>query len=135
MTPEFVQQLLARAVVRDFLRFATVGAVATAAHYAVLIALTELAGVNPVTATVIGFGVGAVVSYTLNRRYTFAVRPAYMRGLAKFVVVIGIGAALNAAIVAFFIGAGLHYLIAQVIATGLVLIWNFAAARLVVFRS
>ena len=30
MTPEFVQQLLAREVVRDFLRFAAVGAVATA---------------------------------------------------------------------------------------------------------
>ncbi len=135
MTPEFLQQVLARAVVRDFLRFATVGAVATAAHYAVLITLAELAGVNPVTATVIGFGVGAVVSYTLNRRFTFAVRPAYMRGFVKFLAVVGIGAVLNAAIVAFFIGLGLHYLIAQVIATGLVLIWNFAAARLVVFRA
>lgn len=135
MTPEFVQQLMARAVVRDFLRFAAVGAVATAAHYAVLIALAELAGVDPVPATVAGFAVGAVVSYTLNRRYTFAVRPAFMRGFVKFAVVIGVGAVLNAGIVALFIGLGLHYLIAQVIATGLVLIWNFAAARLVVFRA
>jgi putative flippase GtrA len=135
MTPEFLQQLLARAVVRDFLRFALVGAVATAAHYLVLITLAELAGVDPVLATVVGFGVGAIVSYTLNRRYTFAVRPEFMRGLAKFLVVIAIGAVLNAAIVAFFIRTGLHYMIAQVIATGLVLIWNFAASRLVVFRA
>jgi len=135
MTPEFVQQLLARAVVRDFLRFAAVGAVATAAHYAVLVALAELAGFDPVTATVCGFGVGAVVSYTLNRIYTFSVRPAYGRGLAKFLVVVGIGAVLNAAIVALFIRVGLHYMIAQVIATCVVLIWNFAGARLVVFRA
>jgi putative flippase GtrA len=135
MTPEFLQQLLAREVVRDFLRFATVGAVATAAHYAVMIVLTELGGMDPVVATVCGFAVGAVVSYTLNRRYTFAVRPAYMRGFLKFAIVIGIGAVLNAAIVAFFIEFGLHYMIAQVIATGVVLIWNFAGARLIVFRA
>jgi putative flippase GtrA len=135
MTPEFLQHLLAREVVRDFLRFATVGAVATAAHYAVMIALTELGGMDPVAATVCGFAVGAVVSYTLNRRYTFAVRPAYMRGFLKFAIVIGIGAVLNAAIVAFFISFGLHYMVAQVIATGVVLIWNFAGARLIVFRA
>jgi putative flippase GtrA len=135
MTPEFLQQLLAREVVRDFLRFATVGAVATAAHYTVLIGLTELGGMNPVGATVFGFAVGAVVSYTLNRRYTFAVRPAFMQGFVKFAIVVGVGAVLNAAIVAFFIRYGLHYMIAQVIATGLVLVWNFTAARLIVFRA
>lgn len=135
MTPEFLQQLLAREVVRDFLRFATVGAVATVAHYAVMIALVQFGGVDPVVATVCGFAVGAVVSYTLNRRYTFAVRPAYMRGFVKFAIVIGIGAVLNAAIVAFFIRVGLHYMVAQVIATLVVLIWNFAGARLIVFRA
>jgi putative flippase GtrA len=135
VTPEFLQQLLARDVVRDFLRFATVGAVATAAHYAVMIALVQFGGVDPVTATVCGFAVGAVVSYTLNRRYTFAVRPAYMRGFLKFAIVIGIGAVLNAAIVALFIRFGLHYMVAQVIATCVVLIWNFAGARLIVFRA
>ena len=135
MTPEFLQQLLARAVVRDFLRFAAVGAVATAAHYAVLIALAEIAGLDPVPATVVGFSVGAVVSYTLNRQYTFAVRPAYGRGLAKFLLVVSIGGVLNATIVALLTAQGLYYLLAQVIATCLVLIWNFTAARLLVFRA
>ena len=135
MTPEFLEQLLARQVVRDFLRFAAVGAVATAAHYAVMIALVQFGRVDPVFATVCGFAVGAVVSYTLNRRYTFAVRPEFMRGFLKFAVVIGIGAVLNAAIVAFFIRFGLHYMVAQVIATGVVLIWNFVGARLIVFRA
>lgn len=135
MTPEFLQQLLSRAVVRDFLRFAMVGAVATAAHYAVLVALVQFAGIGPVIATVCGFAVGAVVSYTLNRRYTFAVRPEFMRGFLKFAAVVGIGALLNAAIVAFFVNAGLYYLVAQVIATGVVFIWNFAGARLIVFRA
>jgi putative flippase GtrA len=135
MTPEFLQHLLARAVVRDFLRFAAVGVVATAVHYAVLIGLTELAGVHPVIGTACGALTGGVVSYTLNRLYTFTARPAYMRGLAKFIIVISIGAALNAGIVAFFMWVGLWYLVAQFIATAIVLIWNFAVSRVVVFRE
>lgn len=134
MTPEFVQQFLGRAVVRDFLRFAAVGAVATAVHYAVLIAMTELGGASPVLATICGFFVGALVSYTLNRRYTFATKPDFGKGLLKFLLVIAIGAVINAGIVAAFVNAGVHYMIGQVIATGLVLIWNFAASRFFVFR-
>jgi len=135
MTPEFLQQLLARAVVRDFLRFAAVGALATAVHYAVLIGLTEVFGVHPVIGTACGALTGGVVSYVLNREFTFTARPAFMRGLVKFIIVISIGAALNAGIVAFFMWVGLWYLFAQFIATGIVLIWNFAVSRVVVFRE
>lgn len=120
---------------KQFLRFAAVGAVATVAHYSVLIGLKEVAGVDPVLATTCGFFVGAVVSYSLNRVFTFETRPSFGRGLAKFLVVVGVGAVLNTAIFAFFLRQGLYYLVAQVIATGLVLIWNYAGARLVVFRA
>ncbi len=131
---DFVRAILGRQVVRDFFKFAAVGVVATAAHYAVLIALTEFGGLHPVPSTICGSIVGAVVSYTLNRIFTFTVRPAYMRGLAKFMVVIGIGAAINAGIVALLIWVGLHYMVAQVIATCVVLLWNFGVSRVAVFR-
>jgi putative flippase GtrA len=121
-------------IARQFLRFAAVGAVATSLHYVLLITLVEFAGMQPLTATVIGFAIGAVVGYSLNRRFTFEKKPSYGRGLVKFLVVVGIGGVLNAAIFAFFVRQGLHYMIAQVIATGLVLIWNYAGSRWVVFR-
>ena len=119
----------------QFLRFAAVGAVATVGHYAVLIGLKELAGLGPLIATTCGFFVGSVMSYSMNRVFTFAARPAFGSGLVKFLIVTGVGALLNVAIVAFFIGQGLYYLIAQVIATCIVLLWNFAGARLLVFRA
>ena len=122
-------------LINQFLRFAAVGAVATAVHYTVMLALVELGGVNPVVATFCGFCCGAVVSYTLNRKFTFGVQPSFGRGFAKFLVVVGIGAVINAGIVWFLTHRGLHYMVAQVIATGLVLIWNFTSARLVVFRA
>lgn len=122
-------------VAAQFARFAMVGAAATATHYAVLIGLKELGGMDVVAATSFGFAAGAVVSYALNRRFTFSTRPALLKGFAKFALVIGVGAVLNAAIVAALTQQGWHYMIAQVIATGLVLIWNFAGARYVVFRA
>lgn len=121
-------------VAREFLRFAAVGVAATSAHYAVLIALTELGGVDPVPATAVGFAVGAVVSYVLNRAFTFAARPAIASSLAKFLAIALVGAFINAGIVALLIGQGLYYLVAQVIATLVVLVWNYAGARLIVFR-
>jgi putative flippase GtrA len=121
-------------IARQFLRFAAVGAVATTIHYLTLIALVEVFAVEPLAATLTGFAAGAVVGYSLNRRYTFDTRPAYASGLFKFLIVIGVGAAINTAIFAFFVRQGLHYMAAQVIATGIVLVWNYAGSRLVVFR-
>jgi len=49
-----------------------VGVAASLAHYSVLIALVEGARWAPVPATLIGYVVGGVVSYALNRQHTFA---------------------------------------------------------------
>ncbi|HVY87186.1 MAG TPA: GtrA family protein [Caulobacterales bacterium] len=134
MTPELINRLAAHEVTRQFVRFAAVGAVATAVHYSILIGLKEGLGVAPVVATTLGYSAGALVSYTLNRRFTFDVKPEFATGLVKFLIVVFIGALINGAIVAGLIRVGLYYLLAQVIATALVLIWNFVASRLVVFR-
>jgi putative flippase GtrA len=130
-----VKAWLAHPVARQFGRFVLVGVCATGVHYAILIALKEVAGVGVLWATTAGYAVGAVVSYTLNRLFTFEVRPAYGAGLVKFLGVIFVGAGINALIVALLTGAGAHYLFAQVVATGLVLIWNFAVSRALVFRA
>ena len=132
---ERLKQIGAHPMARQFLRFAAIGAVATAVHYAILIALVELAHAALLPATSTGFVAGAVVSYTLNRRYTFTTTRSFGRGLAIFIAVGFIGLALNGLIVSLLAQAGLLYILAQMIATGLVLIWNFFAARLVVFRG
>ena len=87
MTPERIQRFASSPVARQMLRFLVVGAIATAAHYSVLISLVELGHVAPVLATTAGYGVGVVVSYTLNRRFTFeASHMPVGSTFAKFVV-------------------------------------------------
>lgn len=136
MTLDLIRRFAAHDVVRQFLRFAVVGAMATAVHYSVLIALKEMFHVPLVVATSVGFLVGALVSYVLNRRFTFSVRPAFGLGLVKFLAALGVGLLLNGAIVGFLAHeAQIPYMIAQLAATGLVLFWNFASTRLLVFRE
>lgn len=134
MTPELIQQLANRAIVRQVVRFAAVGVLATGSHYVVLIALVELAHVRPVIATTIGYCVGTVVSYALNRRFTFVTDAPVVSSFVKFAVLYGIGMALNAAIMGALIAWSAPYLLAQVVATAIVLFWNFLGARYIVFR-
>lgn len=134
-TQSVVHRAAAHPTVRQFLRFAIVGAIATAVHYSVLVGLVELAGLNAVAATTIGFSVGAVVSYVLNRKVTFDSDQPHGIAFAKYATVLAVGLAINGAIVAGLLYVGVYYLIAQPIATGLVLFWNFGASRLLVFRD
>lgn len=121
---------------RQFVTFAAVGAVGTAAHYALLSLLVEALRAPVVPATTAGFTLGAVVNYALNRRLTFGSEVAHSRALPKFMTIAIIGAALNAGIVrAILDHSTLHYLVAQVIATTLVLVGNFVANALWTFQK
>jgi putative flippase GtrA len=135
VTPELINRLANHAIVRQALRFAVVGVIATAAHYAVLIALVEIGHLRPVIATTIGYGIGIVVSYALNRRFTFEAKTPVASSFAKFALLYGVGMLLNGAIVGWLVSVGAPYLIAQVAATALVLFWNFLGARYVAFRE
>jgi len=119
----------------QFAGFASVGAMATATHYVVLIGLVQLGRVSPLIATAIGAFVGAFVSYILNYRYVFRSKAGHMTSLPKFFAIAGIGLVLNSFFMWIFnTGLHLHYLLAQAIATGLVLVWSFSANRIWTFR-
>jgi putative flippase GtrA len=112
----------------QFLLFAGMGAIGTAAQYSVLIALVRLARMDAVLASTAGFVVGACVNYTLNYLFTFNSSKRHIEAL--------LGMGNNAAIMAGLVHqAGMHYLLAQIVATGLVLVWNFAGSKLWVFRE
>lgn len=108
-----------------FVRFAAVGGIATAIQYALLVLLVRELGVAPTPASSIGFVLSAGVNYLLNYRFTFQSNRPHGPAAAKFGLLAGMGLLINAVIMHLMIGAGVHYLIAQVCATGVVLFWNF----------
>lgn len=128
--------LPSRRVIRQFLTFTGVGAVGTAGHYLTLILLVELLSLDPVVSTTMGFVVGALINYILNYKYTFVSNKSHRETLIKFFIVAIIGAVINSTIM--FIGTKLlaiNYLLAQVIATGIVLLQNFILNKIWTFAE
>jgi len=120
----------------QFLSFALIGMVGTGVHYLVLIALVSGAGVAPVIATSAGAVCGAITNYLLNYRLTFRSRKRHSEALTKFLLVASSGLAINAAILEAVVRiTEWHYLVAQVIATGVVLFWGFVANRFWTFNE
>lgn len=124
------------ALARQFACFAGVGAIGTGVHYVTLIALVQAGGARPLTASGAGFVLGAFTNYLLNYQLTFRSRKPHREAIAKFFAIALIGLGLNSMIFALAMESlGLHYLFAQVIATGLVLVWNFTANRHWTFKD
>lgn len=115
---------------RQFLIFAGVGAVGTAAHYSVLILLVQALRTDPVIATTFGFIVGAAINYLLNYRVTFNSDKKHREALIRFFTVAVAGSVINGWIMSAGIDSlDLHYLVAQLVATGIVLLFNYIANR------
>lgn len=122
-------------MVKQFLIFASCGVIGTGAHYTVLIILVELFSADVVAASTVGFICGAAVNYVLNYKITFKSQKRHFEAFVKFFSVALVGAGLNALIMD--LGRDhlpLNYLFVQLLATGLVLFWNYGANRLWTFR-
>jgi putative flippase GtrA len=116
-------------VARKFSRFLLVGGLCTGLQYVLLIALVEGAALSPTLASTIGYLASSAVNYLLNYSFTFRSAAQHRHALPKFVLISSVGLILNAAIT--FAGTALlgvqHYLLAQVAATCVTLLWNFFA--------
>ncbi|MFO1414637.1 MAG: GtrA family protein [Burkholderiales bacterium] len=113
----------------QFLRYAGAGAVGTLAQYALLVALVQGQVAGPVLAATLGALLGALVNYVLNHRFTFGSARPHAHALPRFAAVAAAGIAVNALVVAVLVHAGIHYLVAQVVATGVVLVVGYLANR------
>jgi len=111
------------------------GGIATASHYATMIVLVQLFDVVPLAATATGFIVGAVVKYVLNHKVVFLTDARHDAAVPRFAVMLVVMFALNAACFATLNqGAGLHYIVAQVLTTILLIPPGYLMSRLWVFR-
>ena len=135
---------LPRQEVTRFARFLTVGAVGTVLDFSIL-TLLKLAGLPTLFANSISFTAGLLNNFTWNRLWTFgdSVKADWRRQLAQFTLVSLAGLALNNLIVLSLEGvfgamlgsAQWAYLPAKVIATGMVVFWNYFANRMWTFKN
>ena len=109
-----------------FARFASAGAVGTAAHYLVLVGLVLGLGARAFPASVAGSIAGAVINYAINYFWVFKSRHGHGHAFPRFMAVAAVGLAVNAAAMYLLTAVlSVHYLLAQVAATALVLLIGF----------
>lgn len=116
------------------LRYTLVGALATTAHYALLVLGVEAFAWPAWVASGLGATAGAQLAYVGNRRYTFGHRGAVGASWLRFQITALFGALQGMAIVAAGVALGVHYVIAQIVATLAGLLATFAINRLWTFR-
>jgi putative flippase GtrA len=115
-------------------RFCLVGATNTVITFAAYAALTA-AGCDAPVASAIAFGIGAINSYQLNRRWTFSDVPTARDAWLRFATIQGFGALLSAGGVAAVEGAGWGHLTAECAILPFVTAVVYCLSRLLVFRS
>jgi putative flippase GtrA len=115
-------------------RFCAVGAANTAITLAAFAALVAL-GLPAPAASGIAFGVGAVNSYQLNRRWTFAGLGMARNALLRFAAAQGAGALASAGGVFVLEHAGWPHLAAECVILPCVTAALYSVSRLLVFRS
>ncbi len=123
-------------LVAKFIGFAGTGAIATGIQYTILILLREGLDISPVTASALGYAIAAVANYLMKYHWVFGSDEHHHVAGPKYAVVSLSGLALNTLLM--HTGTellGLYYLLAQVMATGIVLIWNFTLNGIWTFRA
>lgn len=123
------------AAAAQFLRFAAVGAVGTLAQYAVLWLGADGLGWPATWASAAGYLLGSLVNYLLNYRYTFASNKSHLEAASKFYVIAASGWLINTSLMALLTTQLFwNHWPAQLLTTGICLLWNFAGSKLWAFR-
>jgi len=122
----------------QFARFLVVGLFSFAFDYGLFFVLFQYFGVQYIVASTISFSLSLVVNYFLTLKFVFVAQPG--RNVVKeFAIYIGlniIALGLNQLILFLTVdGLGMDPLVGKLIATAVVLVYNFISRKLLIERS
>ncbi len=122
----------------QFARFLVVGLISFAFDYGLYVVLFQYFGVQYIVASTISFSLSLILNYVLTLKFVFEARPG--RNVVKeFAIYIGlniIALGLNQLILfATVDGLGIDPLIGKLIATAVVLVYNFISRKLLIERA
>jgi putative flippase GtrA len=114
-------------MVDKFVKYSLVGILGTIIDFSLLIFQIEILKINLYIATIISFILAATSNHFWNRKFTFnSINPNIKKEYLKFILVSIIGIIINLIFIfIFFDILEIHYIFAKIIATIIVLAWNF----------
>lgn len=121
-------------LIGQLMKFGVVGIIATVIDFVVLTILTETFGVYYLTSAAIGFIVATLFNYVVSMRYVFKSRfgrHEKRKELIIFILLSLVGLGLNQFFMWLFVEFfSIFYIFSKVLATVLVMAWNFVSRKI-----
>lgn len=121
-------------IAQQFSRFFIVGTLSAITQFLILITLVEGFNTKPIWSSALGYIGGALINYYLNHLFTFKSKLSHRKALLRFSLNSLLGLLLNMLLMAIFLSY-YPYLISQILASGIILTWNFLIHRYWTFGS
>ena len=120
-----------------FQKFLVVGATGLLVNQLLLYALVSTAQFSLPLASPIAIIASMVVTFALNELWTWSDRGVgrWAQRAVMYGMINSGGLVINAGVLLFLEGHGLHYLLANLIGAGLAAVWNFALNNAITWRK
>jgi len=128
---------LRRRVVSQAIKFMGIGLLNTFVDGGILYSLVTFADMDKIIARIISSTIALVSSYILNRIWTFKSKSHAVVGqFVSFAVINGLGLVWNNLLYGLMVNkAHIYYLLAMLIATAIVFVWNFGLSKTLAFKD
>lgn len=121
-------------IIKQFIKFGFVGVAAAIIDFGLLSIFTEFFNIHYLISAALSFIIATIFNYWISMKYVFISRYSQQekqREALLFLILSLVGLALNQMLMWFFVDiAAIHYIIAKVFATVIVMVWNFISRKL-----
>ena len=121
-------------IVTQFIRFCLIGTISTAVNYGLYYALCEWTAAHYLLASAIGFLAGTLISYYLNKLWTFRVAEKTVKYLYKFLSVYICSLFAGLLCLRLLVGAGINEKLAGLLIIAVTTAINFLGSKFWIFK-
>lgn len=125
-------------LIKQILKFGIVGGTAFIIDYSILYILTEFAGLNYLISAAISFSCSVIYNYILSIKWVFDTKKTMNKfhEFLLFIVLSVVGLLINEFIMWILVEKiFIYYMLAKIIATAIVMIYNFITRKLLIEKK
>lgn len=126
-------EIYMKKLIQQLIKFGFVGGTAFVIDYGVMILLTEVFGINYLISSGISFTISVIYNYVLSIKWVFDVGEDRnkTKEFVVFIVLSIIGLGLNQILMWLTVEKmGIFYMLAKIIATAIVMVYNFITRKI-----
>lgn len=122
----------------QFFRYVFVGGIATVVDWGILFILTDVAHIHHLLSSVVSFVAGLITNFILSKLLVFKASEAKTKATLEFIgyAIIGVVGLGITEIIMFLLTdcVAFHYMLSKVVATVIVLVWNYVARKKLLYK-